>query len=240
MRFRGNYPHPSVLESKTNETTFNTASTVASSIDSLTQSAYSEDSISLRFESLLQALREKNPTDVALGSVKTLTSILSNVVSFPKDAKYRVIKLSNKTIQSKILETHGALELLLSVGFVKQGEEVLELPMSVRIMEYAELIMILNKTGIQLEIDQQAAKKLTTESSAARPAADFDPFKPSIFRAAIQPRGGKSETEERLVALQEKQRSIEGDIPADLETFRSTQVMQIYSAEIEFQQVRFV
>ena len=200
-----------------------TSPPVASVADSQMQ-MFSEESITLRFDSLLRLLLERNPLEKALGSLKTLTSILSNITSFPKDAKYRIIKLRNKVIQTKILEVHGAIEILLSIGFVKEGDDSLQLPMSSRIMEYSELIMILNKTSMQMEIDQQAATNHALETSATSPAIDFDPFKPSIFRAAIQPRGGKSETEERLLALQEKQRSIEGEIPSDLETFRSSQV----------------
>ena len=218
MRYR---PDPPQYDTSASESM---ASAIASSSDSIIEATHPEESASFRFECLLNELIEQNPRDIALASMKTLTSILSNIISFPRDSKYRVIKLTNKAIQSKILEVHGALKILHSIGFMKEGGESLQLPMSTRIMEYSELIMVLNKSTMQLEIDLQAAEKLTLDSSRAKPAADFDPFKPSIFRAAVQPRGGKSETEERLAALQEKQRSIEGEIPSDLESFRNTQV----------------
>ena len=223
------------------DSTIETNAVSTNEINSKTQPEpeVTQEQLSNRFERLVNSVVESNPPEVVIGSLRTLTSILSNIVMFPKDSKYRVIKLSNKAINAKIVNANGSLDVLHSVGFVKEDEEVLRLPMSARIMEYSEFIMILNKVTMQLEMQIQSSKEIVNEVSTTAAATYFDPFKPSIFRAAIQPRGGRSETEAKLSAILEKQRSIEGEIPLDLESFRSTQVLYLLVDETTFELYRY-
>ncbi|KAH8739890.1 hypothetical protein FG386_001707 [Cryptosporidium ryanae] len=48
-----------------------------------------------------------------------LKTYISNVLNNPYEEKYRKIRLSNPTFESKVLKYEGSLELLMSCGFVK-------------------------------------------------------------------------------------------------------------------------
>ena len=43
--------------------------------------------------------------------------LLGNIISDPTNPKYRQVKLTNKTIEEKLLPASGAFEILFSVGF---------------------------------------------------------------------------------------------------------------------------
>jgi hypothetical protein len=47
-----------------------------------------------------------------------LTTLLTNVMEHPSDAKYRLIKLNNKAIQSRLVGRKGGVEFLQAAGFV--------------------------------------------------------------------------------------------------------------------------
>ncbi|KAK6589234.1 hypothetical protein RS030_213283 [Cryptosporidium xiaoi] len=58
-----------------------------------------------------------------------LRTYISNILSNPYEEKYRKIRLSNPTFESKVLKYEGSLELLISCGFVKdENGEFLIIP----------------------------------------------------------------------------------------------------------------
>jgi hypothetical protein len=194
-----------------------------------------------------------NPLEIALPALRTISTILCNVLTFPRDNKYRVIKMSNKVFQTKIAPTTGAVDLLLAMGFVEdEMNETLELPAATKVFELSELLMILNKVtsdfdgdgSIQSDsnrnIDETHRRRPEEKSDAdiqvVAPSAEFDPYQPSIFRTAIQPRGDRSITEIRLEELRIKQKLIEGEIPLDIDSFRSAKVgyFAIYYLHVKY------
>ena len=161
---------------------------------------------STHFANLLQRMRSENDKPVAFGALRTLVNILSNIITFPNEAKYRVIKQSNSVIRSKILPVNGALDLLLAMGFEEKKEkDCLELPLDVNVFALSGVMMMLNQAysdvesevnySSQVALDKEEEKKKTDEDrkeekedekkSAVIPNS-FDPFKPNIFRTSMQ------------------------------------------------------
>lgn len=186
------------------------------------------DAQSARYSSLVAFICSNNAPDAARAALKTISTILTNILTFPKDSKYRTIKTANKVYANKVAGVEGADDLLACMGFerVEGAEDALVLPMSVRVLDLSSLQMLLNQKlyeeGGEI-ID--GGVEASTATVAAQPAVvEFDPYQPSIFRTAIQPRGERSLTETRLEELQRKQKQLEGAVPEDLDAFRSTQV----------------
>ena len=64
--------------------------------------------------------------------IKTLQKLLSDIVTYPHEDKYRHVRLSNETIQQHVLQHPGGLDALEAAGFVrvKKGKgNVLCLPL---------------------------------------------------------------------------------------------------------------
>lgn len=62
--------------------------------------------------------------------LELLTTLLTNVKDHSADAKYRLIKLNNKAIQSRLVGRKGGVEFLQAAGFVAKtvdGTKVLQL-----------------------------------------------------------------------------------------------------------------
>jgi hypothetical protein len=58
-----------------------------------------------------------------------LNTICKNIVNNPFEPKYQTIKLSNKTVQQRIVQRKGGLEFLGAVGFIVEvldGQKVLQ------------------------------------------------------------------------------------------------------------------
>lgn len=54
--------------------------------------------------------------------LKVIQTILKNLIEYPKEKKYRVIKLDNKKIQSTIGSSNTAIKFLTKLGFERMGE----------------------------------------------------------------------------------------------------------------------
>lgn len=52
-----------------------------------------------------------------------LEQVLTNILTNRDEEKFRVVKTSNKTINSRIISRNGGLEFLLAAGFVAQADE---------------------------------------------------------------------------------------------------------------------
>merc|ERR1719461_1166937 len=68
-------------------------------------------------------------SDTVMNDAKDiLVKLLGNVLNDPNNTKYRAVKLTNKTIEEKLLPAAGAFEILFSVGF-EEAEDKLLLPL---------------------------------------------------------------------------------------------------------------
>ena len=69
-------------------------------------------------------------SDTVMNDAKDiLVKLLGNVLNDPNNTKYRAVKLTNKTIEEKLLPAAGAFEILFSVGF-EEADDKLILPLS--------------------------------------------------------------------------------------------------------------
>jgi len=59
-----------------------------------------------------------------LDCLKTIRSLLSNVVSHPQEEKYRSIRTTNPAIEKRLGSAPGAFQFLEAVGFERQGENL--------------------------------------------------------------------------------------------------------------------
>ena len=68
-------------------------------------------------------------SDTVMNDAKDiLVKLLGNVLNDPNNTKYRAVKLTNKTIEEKLLPAAGAFEILFSVGF-EEADDKLILPL---------------------------------------------------------------------------------------------------------------
>jgi hypothetical protein len=96
----------------------------------------------------------------------TLDLILNNIIDNIQEEKYRSVKYSNKTVNSKILSKSGGVEFLLAVGFLikidETGTKMLVLPIQENHTEEINTIHValdwLNSTSASCVIIGQKKK----------------------------------------------------------------------------------
>lgn len=66
-------------------------------------------------------LKSYSQQDVAI-AVGFLIKLLGNIEANPLDVKYRKIKVTNKTLASKVFAIKGIEQILINMGFSLQGE----------------------------------------------------------------------------------------------------------------------
>lgn len=159
-----------------------------------------------RFRSLVQQVCGGDVSSAA-AALRTVSTLLVNVVTFPRDAKYRSIRRSNKVLQTKLIPVPGALELIFCVGFEssEDDEDLLTLSADVKPLALAEYMMILNGAVAEQERALEEAHAAAVRATQQTPVPiEFDPFRASIFRTQSQPRAAdsKSSTERKLEELQ--------------------------------------
>ena len=151
-------------------------------------------------------------------AVKTLTTLVSNVLSRPGDPSRRTVKLENKNFDSRVGRHPTAVAFLESLGF-RRHQAVLRLDPaneSPAVFEGAYLALV--RAAAQLEDASGGGSSSSSSSSSAEAAAaqaqlegirrrgqafaaaaaaeeariaSFDPFAASIVRAEPQPRSSK-------------------------------------------------
>lgn len=90
----------------------------------------------------------------SLSSLEKLGTILTNVLRFPAEAKYRKLRLSNRTVHAAVLQQRGGLELVLECA----GGEVVE--------EAGEAFLLLRE-GAATEGKLRGALQVVEEARAA-------------------------------------------------------------------------
>ncbi|KAG1674121.1 hypothetical protein FOA52_015751 [Chlamydomonas sp. UWO 241] len=98
-------------------------------------------------------------------SLSTLARVLLNVVTYPSEAKYRQIKLSNAKVQAELVNVPGAVEFLQACGFEFRFEDseagVAQLPDSSTRgpveAGWQELVAVMQANGIPVPQPKQAS-----------------------------------------------------------------------------------
>ncbi|KAG2156094.1 hypothetical protein DEU56DRAFT_765529 [Suillus clintonianus] len=64
-----------------------------------------------------------NPQEAAMASLKILSKIAENLIREPENPKFRQFKSTNDTIRRRLIETKGALEYAIEMGFRPEVKE---------------------------------------------------------------------------------------------------------------------
>mmetsp|Transcript_82385 Transcript_82385/g.150820 ORF Transcript_82385/g.150820 Transcript_82385/m.150820 type:complete len:626 (-) Transcript_82385:58-1935(-) len=64
------------------------------------------------------------PTEKAIKTLEVIEKLTRNVVSKPRDDKFRRFSLTNKAIKAAVVDVPNAIELLKSMGWVQNAEEM--------------------------------------------------------------------------------------------------------------------
>lgn len=65
----------------------------------------------------------KNTREAYLEAVRILLVLLDNVLKYPKELKYRSIRIENKSIKERLLSLEGCSQLLTAIGFKCSANE---------------------------------------------------------------------------------------------------------------------
>lgn len=75
-----------------------------------------DDELSSGWEKCARAISLNTRAEI-FDLLNLLQTICLNIISHPEDSKYRIIKLNNATIQSRLLGRQGGEEFLSAIGF---------------------------------------------------------------------------------------------------------------------------
>lgn len=153
------------------------------------------------FQDVTKFVLNNNADDVSLPALLTVGRYLANLIGYPQESRYRVIRMTNSIFQSKVAPCLGGPQLLLAMGFKTHGEKQDELilaesvsqeslkqcwdvlAMAWRLLEVpADQLPVLPAPAPAPSSSSSNDSKLTKPASAST----FDFFKASIHRAAPQ------------------------------------------------------
>jgi len=113
-----------------------------------------------------------NSKEVAMTSLKTLSTIAENILREPENPKYQQFKPTNDTIKRRLMEPRGALEYAIALGF---GPEVKGFQpyyvFNTRKMAYLRIGAAILKEAIDLETQKQECLQRSKEEQKAAAAA---------------------------------------------------------------------
>lgn len=159
----------------------------------------------------------------------TILKLLDNLLKQPDNPKVRTIRLSNKTIQSKIVRCNG-VPVLLACGFEEkeqqrimenQSESILTLPLENEdistLVKARRMINFYLTDRLNVSADELPAMPTPMSRNAPGNNPDFNIYEGHRYdgkSAAVgtslnPPSGWKSQTEKQIDILQEKQERIE-------------------------------
>mmetsp|Transcript_36736 Transcript_36736/g.118097 ORF Transcript_36736/g.118097 Transcript_36736/m.118097 type:complete len:377 (-) Transcript_36736:61-1191(-) len=101
--------------------------------------------------------------------LRTLLKVFSNVLELPREDKFRRLKRSNAALVEKVFGVPGAEAFLLSVGWRRESEDILELPEGVS----SELLKVVVRF-LQEQLDEQAVMPVNAEPAAVGTAVAAD------------------------------------------------------------------
>jgi len=142
---------------------------------------------------------EKTPLDKVLAvvqepaSLTMLGTLTRNVAQAPRDEKFRRVRLTNPKIAAALVDVNGAVDVMLHLGWIHEGEEFLVLPSTVQLtMAHARAVEAA-KEALEAAAKAAAKARLAARTAAKKP---LDPAKEAIRlqmeadrkeRAAMEP-----------------------------------------------------
>ncbi|XP_066600452.1 peptide-N(4)-(N-acetyl-beta-glucosaminyl)asparagine amidase [Prorops nasuta] len=90
----------------------------------------------------VESLRDNEPL-IFVEASKHLSTICSNILKFPTERKYRQVYLGDPVVEEKLFPAAGAIECLLNVGFIENGDHLL-LPQNVSLSKLKVLYSLVS------------------------------------------------------------------------------------------------
>jgi hypothetical protein len=75
---------------------------------------------------IYDTLISKEHLNIQISCLETIFKILNNILTYPREEKYRQIRFSSRTLQTKVVNTRGGLPFLFEIGFQKKVIEFQE------------------------------------------------------------------------------------------------------------------
>ena len=136
----------------------------------------------------IKYLLTENFDSVSSPCILTIVKYVLNILSDPSQSKYRMINVTNKTFQEKVMKANGSSELISSIGFIEvPGTSTLKNASSVDII--TDTLRLLEEAMDSLQIplgDRPKMKVVVPVSVSETPVVEWDPYKSVIVRTAPQ------------------------------------------------------
>ena len=136
----------------------------------------------------IKYLLTENFDSVSTPCILTIVKYVLNILSDPSQSKYRMINVTNKTFQEKVMKANGSSELISSIGFIEvPGTSTLKNASSVDII--TDTLRLLEEAMDSLQIplgDRPKMKVVVPVSVSETPVVEWDPYKSVIVRTAPQ------------------------------------------------------
>lgn len=120
----------------------------------------------------LDLIQHSNTRAVCLAALDILMKLLSNIVGSPEVTKFRSVKKTNKTIQAKLLQCTGILELFAMLGFTPLEDTLVFLGDNTENLELT-VAMIEGRMEEMQQAQQAAAQRPPEEAKAAPAKTDY-------------------------------------------------------------------
>lgn len=98
----------------------------------------SEDDIVMQ---RLDAMQARNSPEVCLAAYDIALKLLANIVANPHDPRFRSVKKTNKTIQTKLLPCTGVLDLFAALGFTPMDDALIFVGQELGTLELAHALI---------------------------------------------------------------------------------------------------
>ncbi|XP_060064096.1 peptide-N(4)-(N-acetyl-beta-glucosaminyl)asparagine amidase-like [Ylistrum balloti] len=128
-----------------------------------------------QIHSTVKQLIDDNGKEEFLTASEILLKFADNIINHPNDSKYRKIRLSNPTVENKLLPVSGALECLFEMGFIEDGE-FLTFPTNIPP----------TLTLIQVRNELYTAIKLVRSSTGGPSAGQSTPQQPTVTPSSVR------------------------------------------------------
>eukprot|EP01039_Chlorochromonas_danica_P005718 gene5718-6302_t len=178
------------------------------------------------FQDVTKFVLNNNEDDTSLPALLTVGRYLANLIGYPQESRYRVIRMTNSIFQSKVAPCLGGPQLLLAMGFKAHGEKqeelVLEEGVSQESLKQCWEVLAMAWRLLEVPADQLPVLPVPAPAPIPSPpssslnasSSTFDFFKASIHRAAPQPSRDISVTEMELIRLTARRLELEGPMEA--------------------------
>eukprot|EP00746_Dinoflagellata_sp_MGD_P008122 gnl/MRDRNA2_/MRDRNA2_116195_c0_seq1.p1 gnl/MRDRNA2_/MRDRNA2_116195_c0~~gnl/MRDRNA2_/MRDRNA2_116195_c0_seq1.p1 ORF type:complete len:370 (+),score=86.71 gnl/MRDRNA2_/MRDRNA2_116195_c0_seq1:70-1110(+) len=94
------------------------------------------------YQALEEALR-RLPRGRALATLEVIEKLVGNTMNAPDEEKFRKVRLTNAKLAESITNVPGAIDAMLAMGWQREGEENLILPMDKKLVYDKDMICIL-------------------------------------------------------------------------------------------------